>query len=219
MISLLKVFLIISGIFASTFLLMSFTNLLTISDIENWLSQATEWSPIYVGSIVATLLFADLFIAMPTLTICLLSGYFLGHTYGSIAALIGILLAGVCGYVISRYYGKSILGFLLKDEDKRNEAVRTFQDHGFAMILLSRAMPILPEASACLSGMTKMPFSQFFLAWSISSVPYVLIATYAGAISSFENPKPAVFTAIGITTFLWLAWYIYHRFNKKPLIN
>lgn len=219
MISLLKVFLIISGIFASTFVFMSFTNLLTISDIENWLSQATELSPVYVGSIVAMLLFADLFIAMPTLTICLLSGYFLGHTYGSIAALIGISLAGVCGYAISRNYGKSILGLLLKDEDKRNEAIRAFQDHGFAMILLSRAMPILPEASACLSGMTKMPFGQFILAWLISSVPYVLIATYAGAISSFDNPKPAVFTAIGITTFFWGAWYTYHRFNKKQFIN
>jgi len=219
MVSLLKVFLIISAIFASTFVLMNFTNLLTISDIEHWLNQATTLSPIYIGGIIAILLFADLFIAMPTLTICLLSGYFLGHTQGAIAALSGILLAGVCGYVISRYYGKNILGFLLKDEDKRNDAIRTFQDHGFVMILLSRAMPILPEASACLSGMTKMPFGQFFLAWLISSVPYVLIATYAGAISSFENPKPAVFTAIGITTFLWIAWYVYHRFNKKVSIH
>lgn len=168
-----------------------------------------------MGSIVALLLFADLFIAVPTLTITILSGYFLGYSYGALAALTGILLAGVCGYALSHYYGNAILRFLLKDESKRNEAISAFQKHGFVMILLSRAMPILPEASACLSGMTRMPFSKFLFAWLISSVPYILIAAYAGSISSLDNPKPAIFTAISITAFFWIAWFIYHRLNKK----
>lgn len=211
---LLKVLLIVASLFASTFLLVKFTGLLTIEQIEGWLIQAKELSPLYVGSIVAILLFADLFIAVPTLTITLLSGYFLGHIYGALAAFVGVLLAGVCGYVLSRYFGNNILSFLLKDESKRNEAIHTFQTHGFAMILLSRAMPILPEASACLSGMTKMPFSKFLLGWLVSSVPYISIAAYAGSISSFDNPKPAIFTAIGITITLWVAWYIYHRLNS-----
>jgi len=213
--SLLKVFLIIASLFASTFLLIKLTGILTVEQIEGWLIQAKELSPLYVGGIVALLLFADLFIAVPTLTITILSGYFLGHIYGTIAALIGILLAGVCGYVLSHYYGNAILGFLLKNESKRNEAISAFQEHGIMMILLSRAMPILPEASACLSGMTRMPFHKFLIAWLVSSVPYILIATYAGSISSLDNPKPAVFTAIGITVFFWIAWFVYHRVNKK----
>lgn len=212
---LLKVLLIIATIFASTFLLIKFTGLLTIKQIEGWLTQAKELSPIYVGAIVALLLFADLFIAIPTLTVAILAGYFLGHTYGALAALTGIILAGICGHVISRYYGGVILGFLLKDESKRNDAIGTFQKHGFVMILLSRAMPILPEATACLSGMTRMPFNKFLAAWLISSVPYILIATYAGSISSIENPMPAIFTAIGISAFLWIAWFFYHRVNNK----
>lgn len=213
--SLLKVLLIVASLFATTFLLVKLTGVLTAEQIEGWLTQAKELSPLYVGGMVAILLFADLFIAVPTLTITLLSGCFLGHTYGAVAAITGVLLAGVCGYILSRYYGNTILGFLLKDESKRHEAIRAFQEHGFAMILLSRAMPILPEASACLSGMTKMPFVKFLLAWLISSVPYILIATYAGSISSLDNPKPAIFTAIGITAFFWIAWFIYSRLRKN----
>ncbi|VAW97413.1 hypothetical protein MNBD_GAMMA21-2509 [hydrothermal vent metagenome] len=212
---LLNVFLIVATVFASTFLLIKFTGLLTIEQIEGWLTQAKESSPIYVGAIVALLLFSDLFIAIPTLTVAILAGYFLGHTYGALASLTGIVLAGISGYVISRYYGGAILGFLLKDESKRNDAINTFQKHGFVMILLSRAMPILPEATGCLSGMTHMPFNKFFAAWLISSVPYILIATYAGSISSVENPMPAIFTAIGLSVFLWIAWFFYHRANKK----
>jgi len=213
--SLLKVFLIVASVFATTFLLIKFTGILTVEQIEGWLTQAKELSPLYVGVIVALLLFADLFIAIPTLTVTILAGYFLGHSYGAIAAFTGILFAGICGYGLSRYYGKAILGFLIKDKSKRNEAISAFQDHGFVMILLSRAMPILPEASACLSGMTRMPFSKFLFAWLISSVPYILIATYAGSISSLDNPKPAIFTAIGITSFFWVSWFIYHHFNKN----
>ena len=208
---LIKIFLVIAACFAATFLLIKFTGVLTIEQIESWLNQAQEASPIYTGTVVALLLFADLFIAVPTLTVTILAGYFLGHAYGIAASLTGILLAGVCGYTLSRYYGDTILRFLVKDEHKRSEAVETFQQHGFVMILLSRAMPILPETTACLSGMTRMPFMKFLLAWLLSSVPYILIATYAGSISSFDNPKPAILSAIGISAFLWTCWFIYHR--------
>ncbi len=212
---LIKLFLIIAACFAATFLLIKFTGILTVEQIEGWLIQAKELSPIYVGALIALLLFADLFIAVPTLTITILSGFFLGHTYGAISALIGVTLAGVCGYVLSRYYGNTILNLLIKDEIERNNAVTTFQNHGFIMILLSRAMPILPEVTACLSGMTQMTFYKFIIAWFISSVPYILIASYAGSISTIENPKPAIFTSIGILLFLWLSWFIYRHIHKK----
>jgi len=215
--SLLKVFLIVAACFAATFLLIKFSGILTLEQIEGWLLQAKELSPVYVGVIVALLLFADLFIAIPTLTVMILAGYFLGHSYGFLSAFIGIMLAGTSGYALSRYYGDFILGFLVKDKSKRNDVISTFQKHGFVMILLSRAMPILPETTACLSGMTRMPFNKFLLAWLISSVPYLLISTYAGSISTLENPMPAILTAIGISVFLWASWFLYHRRPQKGL--
>jgi uncharacterized membrane protein YdjX (TVP38/TMEM64 family) len=115
---------------------------------------------------------------------------------------------------LSRYYGDKILTFLIKDDYKKDNAIKTFHKHGFTMILLSRAMPMIPEISACLSGMTKMNFGKFILAWAISSIPYVLIASYAGSISSLENPKPAIFAAVGISLFFWISWFFYHRKHK-----
>ncbi len=212
--SLIKVFLIIATVFASTFLLIKFSGVLTLEHIEDWLTRATESSPIYVGAIVALLLFMDLFIAVPTLTVTILAGYFLGYTYGAFSALVGMIMAGICGYVLSRYYGEAVLRFLVKDENKRNDAIETFHRHGFAMILLSRALPIFPETTACLSGMTRMNFNKFLTAWLMSSVPYILIAAYAGSVSSFENPKPAIFAAIGLSIFFWVSWFFYHRMNK-----
>ena len=212
--SLIKVFLVLAAVFGSTFLLMKFSGVLTVEQIEGWLTHARTLSPLYVGTLVAVLLFADLFIAVPTLTITILAGYFLGHGYGAVSALTGVTLAGVCGYVLSRRYGDAVLCVLVKEESQRREAVASFQQHGFMMILLSRALPILPEVTACLSGMTGMKFSRFITAWLISAVPYTLLGTYAGSISTIENPKPAIYAAIGISMFLWIAWFVYRRWHQ-----
>ena len=213
--ALLKIILIIGLCFATTFILVKSTGSLSVDQIETWLNQARELSPVYVGSIVFALLFADLFIAVPTLTVTILSGFFLGQWIGTAAAWSGLMTAGVCGYWLSRYFGEAILRFLVRDEDEREEAKATFRRHGFVMILLSRAVPILPEVTACLAGMTGMGFPRFLLAWLLSTAPYTLIAAYAGSISSVESPQPAIFAAIGISGFFWIAWYLFHRRNRR----
>ncbi|NQZ83538.1 MAG: VTT domain-containing protein [Colwellia sp.] len=209
--SLIKIIAIMATCFAITFIIVKFTGILTIDQIEIWLTHAQNNSILYVAVIICLLLFCDLFIAIPTLTVTIFSGYFLGHIMGAVVAFTGMFLAGICGYGLSRYYGEKLLTFLVKDQIKRSEAIKAFEQHGFVMILLSRALPILPEVSACLSGMTGMPIKKFIFAWLMSTLPYVLIATFVGSISSFDNPKPAIYGALGISLFLWTAWYCYHR--------
>lgn len=206
---------VLALLFASTFLIARFTGVLTVENIEAWLTAAKSLSPVYVAIIVITLLFADLFIAVPTLTISILSGFFLGQFIGSAAAVTGMMLAGTIGYILSYAYGERLVALLIKDEQQRQEARDTFQKHGIIMILLARAVPILPEVTACMAGATRMRFSTFILAWSVSSVPYAMIAAYAGSISTLENPRPAIFTAIGLTAFFWVSWFIFQRLNKK----
>ena len=208
---LLKLILIIGLCFAATFVVLKGTGAITVEKIESWLTWARETTPLYVALIVAALLFADLFVAVPTLTVTILAGFFLGHYHGSAAAAAGLMLAGTCGYWLSRRFGDAILRTIVRDPAGRDEASQTFRRHGFAMILMSRAMPILPEVTACLAGITRMPFHRFLLAWSLSTLPYVGIAAYAGSISSLSNPQPAILAAIGIAAVLWTAWWLFRR--------
>lgn len=214
---LIKVFLIIATFFASTFIVIKMTGILTIEMIEEWLIIAQNSSFWYVALIVSTLLFIDLFIAMPTLTIIILAGFFLGFKGGFLAAFTGILLAGVVGYLLSRLAGERLLNLIMKDKTKQQQVKDSFSQHGVAMLLLSRALPILPETSACLAGITKMPFWRFISCWLVSVVPYALIATYAGSVSSINNPKPAIYTAIILSTALWICWWFYNRKSKLKI--
>lgn len=212
--SLIKLILMLSLFFATTFIVAKVTGFMTLAQLEDWLEYAKNMNALYLMALVALLLFADLFIAVPTLSIMMLSGYFLGHTGGALASITGVMLAGVSGYTLSYFYGEKIERIIIKDAQQRHEMRLQFDRYGVFMILLSRAMPILPEVSACISGVTRMPFLKFIAAWSASSVPYVLIATYAGSISSIDNLKPAIITAITLSLLFMLAWMIFKKHYK-----
>lgn len=208
---LIRLMLILFVGFAMTFLLIKGVTGLSFADVENWLRNAREISAEYVVMLVVGLLVADLLVSVPTLTITLLSGFLLGQWLGAAAALVGLYTAGCLGYLVSRRIGDRLLAVLLKQPENRQQAIKSFEAHGFGMIILARAVPILPEVTACLAGATKMPFARFIVAWSLNSVPYVLVATFAGSVSTLEEPQPALFTAMGISATLWISWFFYRR--------
>ncbi|HEY9081106.1 VTT domain-containing protein [Magnetovibrio sp.] len=215
MTSLLKLGLALALAFLSTFIVIKAMGWITVDDVRGWLQAGQTASPHMVGLIVTGLLFADLFIAVPTLTVTLLSGHFLGFELGFAYALSGYWLAGGTGYALSRAYGRRALVLVTKDAEKIAEMESIFNRHGLMVLSMARAMPILAEVSACLAGATRMPFRRFALGWAINSVPYAAIAAYGGSVSSLADPKPALFTAIGLTGVLWLGWYIFTKRAKR----
>lgn len=214
---LLTIALILATAFASTFIVIKATGILTIEDIKNWLTIASEINPAYVVLTVIILLFSDLFIAVPTLTICILSGYFLGWLTGGLASTAGMMLAGVVGYWICWNIGPKLLIRIYKDPKKLEEMQNIFSEHSTSVILMCRAMPILPEVVSCMAGANKMSFIRFIAFYSITTIPYAFIAAYAGSKSSLTNPTPAILTAIGISIVLWFSWFIFlRRYYPKP---
>jgi len=210
---LITIALILATIFASTFVVIKATGILTIEDVRHWLTMASEINPMYVALAVIILLFSDLFIAVPNLTICILSGYFLGWLGGGLASTTGMMLAGIVGYWICWAIGPKILIKIYKDPKKLAEMQNIFSEHSVSIILMCRALPILPEVVACLAGANKMSFFRFMVYYSISTIPYSFIAAYAGSKSSLANPTPAILAAIGISLALWVSWFIFLRRN------
>ncbi|MFT2090191.1 TVP38/TMEM64 family protein [Paraglaciecola sp. 2405UD69-4] len=219
--ALLKLILSFTLVFISIFVLMKFTGVITIEKVENWLLIAKDTGVWTLMFIVVVILMSDLLLSIPTLATVTLSGYFLGHLYGAIASLAGLMLVGVMGYLLSYYHGDKIEMRVLKTREQRLDARQNFAQHGIVMILFSRAIPMLPEISACMAGMTKMPFYKFIAAWSLSIIPYVLVCSYAGSISSLDNPNPAIYSAISVNIVIWLAWYATRKLGKhaKTIAN
>lgn len=212
---LIMVSLVLAAVFGSTFLIVSLSGVVTLDDIETLLTQAKSINVAYVSVCVMILLLADLVMFVPTMSICLLAGFLLGFPLGFFSALMGMLMSGILGYVISRKYGRALLVKIYKDPEKLAEMENIFNEKGAVVILLSRAAPMLPEISCCLAGANNMPFKYFISVFLMATAPYALITTIAGSYSSVENPMPAVYAAISITLILWVTWYVFLQKNRK----
>ena len=170
-----------------------------------------------VGLIIIALMLIDLFIAIPTLSLTILSGFFLGVELGVLYSSIGMLGSGTMGYIISRFHGEKLLNFVTKDEKQKNEMTRIFSLFGPFSLMLCRAAPMLPEVTSCLAGVTKMPYWKYLLFYSIGTLPYALIAAYSGSISTVNDPEPAIYTFISIFAGLTLVWITFLYFNKHRI--
>lgn len=215
--ALIKFVLLLGAFFTFTLLLFKALGILSVDDIRFWLEQAMTLSPWIVGVIIVALMMIDLFIAIPTLSLTILSGFFLGHELGVFYSSLGMLSAGTMGYVISRFHGEKLLRFVSKDEEQIEEMRRLFTQFGPVSLMLCRAAPMLPEVTSCLAGVTRMPYWKYILFYSIGTIPYSVIAAYSGAVSSIDDPSPAIFTFIGIFGGLSLIWMAFLWFNKHQL--
>ncbi len=209
--TLIKVMLTIAAVFASTFVIGRLLGILTEDNVREWLELASTLSALTVIAVVVGLLAIDLFVAVPTLTIVILGSYFLGFEMGFAAAMVGSATAAFGGYVICRRWGESAIAKIVRDDTKRAEMRDAFLAHGPGMIMLSRAAPILPEVTACMAGMTRMPFLRFTVFWIVGTMPYMGIAAYAGSVSTLDDPRPAIFAALGLYAAMWLGWFVYRK--------
>ena len=212
---LLKVMLILLCIFGSTFVVGRLLGVLTVENVRSWLAMANEIEPVYVIMTVILLLFTDLFVAVPTLTITLLSGYFLGFPVGAATAFVGMSAAALTGYALSWRWGEKGIDLLIKDHQQKAELNLEFSRSGPVMIALSRAAPMIPEITACMAGATRMALWRYVLFFTISTLPYALIAAYAGSVSTIEDPKPAILACLFLYAVLWSLWFLYRRRNRR----
>lgn len=209
--SLLKVVLPLGLFFGAMLVLLQWTGVITKERIEAFLAAAQSMSPAWGAVAVAGLMLGDLFFPVPTLTVMLVAGSLLGFEISAIASIIGLLLAGSTGYWLSARYGDAVVRRIVPNTEEREEMNRVFLRHGVIVILLSRALPMLPETSACLAGATSMRWQTFLMAWLASTVPYAIVASYAGSISSLDNPWPAIATAVGLGSVFAIGWLLFRR--------
>jgi len=212
---LLKIMVALTLIFVAIFLLGQFFGLLTVDKVRVLLETAQRIDPTYIFAAVIILLLLDIILSVPTLATILLAGFFLGFPLGAAAALVGLTLAMLTGYLISRRYGGRAVNFLIKAETERAEIATSFARNGPAMIMLARAVPMAPEVTACMAGLTHMPLLRYMIFYALGTLPYVAIAAYAGSISSPSDPKPAIFAGLGLYAALWIGWYIYQHRQKS----
>jgi uncharacterized membrane protein YdjX (TVP38/TMEM64 family) len=100
-------------------------------------------------------------------------------------------LGGLVAYALCWKFGHKPALWLAGEEGlAKGEALFRSQRGGW-LVALSRWMPVLPEAVACLAGLTEMPFRVFLIALLSGTVPLGFAFAAIGALG-MERPGLAI---------------------------
>ena len=216
---LLKIALVLGLAFASTFVILQSTGLVTEERVRAWFAAAQSIHPAWIVALVMVLLVLDLFIAIPTMTTILLAGFLLGPWLGGAASAIGLMMLGSTGYVFGRRFGRPILVRLFKGERRLDEVESAFARNDLLTLFVCQALPILPELTCTLAGISRMKLARFALGYAAGVVPFAFIVAYAGSVSTIAEPWPAIYAAIGVSTGLFLAWTALKRRKSSVVVR
>jgi uncharacterized membrane protein YdjX (TVP38/TMEM64 family) len=169
----------------------------TLDGAVAWLEKAGPWA--WAAGI--GLLAADLVLPVPGTVVMSALGWVYGVLLGGLAAAVGSMVAGLCGYGVGRLIGERAARRLLGDRDFEKGKL-LFARGGGWMVALSRALPILPEAVSCTAGLVRMPFGRFLVSLACGSLPVGYLYAWIGA-AGREAPGWALVFSLLVPALLW----------------
>lgn len=164
-----------------------------------WIGSAGPWA--WAAGI--GLMAADLLLPVPGTVVMSALGWIYGTWWGGLAAVAGLMIAGLCGYGLGRLVGEKAARWLLGDHDFEKGRL-LFARGGGWMIALSRALPILPEALSCTAGLVRMPFGRFLVSLLCGSLPVGFLFAWIGA-AGRDAPAWALAFSLLVPAILWTA--------------
>ncbi|MCM8526519.1 MAG: VTT domain-containing protein, partial [Lentisphaeraceae bacterium] len=166
----------------------------------------------WIAAIV--LMVSDLFLPIPASAVMSAIGSKYGMTLGFIINFSGLMLAGLTAYFTAGLLSKKASSFICSDQELA-EYESFFNKWGGASIIISRALPILPEVTSLMAGFTKMNFLKYFSSLSLGSLGVSLFFTWIGH-SNSQEPIGGIAIAVTVPLILWLAL---SRLFLKPASN
>jgi uncharacterized membrane protein YdjX (TVP38/TMEM64 family) len=203
-----KIGLGLGAFFTSTLLVNHAAGWLTIDSVRAFIEtlSASPQASLWIGLAVFALLSVDSVIAVPTTATIVLGGFFLGPLGGGLVAACGLMFAGSICYAGGRAGGDRFLHRLMP-ADELAELRVWFGASGSFALLVARALPMLPEVLSCLAGMSRISYARYLLTFAAGNLPYAFLAAWAGSISDFSNPWPALAVGVGVPALAWIAWF------------
>jgi len=120
------------------------------------LRRLEPWSALAAVS----LLVADIVLPLPASGVMAALGVLYGPLIGGLLAAAGNFLSGLVAYLACRRFGRPAARWFL-GEDGYRRASAGLDGFGVAAVAGSRALPVLPEVTACLAGMLGMTWRRF----------------------------------------------------------
>ena len=159
----------------------------TVHEAFNDAVQA-ELHPVWLAGLIALLLASDLVLPVPSSVASTAAGAALGFEAGTLTIWVGMSLGCLIGYWLGAF--ASTLGVRrLLGKEELEKAQRLVCRYGVMALVITRAVPVLAEASVIVAGLTRVPLRSFLIVTGLAnlgvSAVYAGVGAFASAIDSF----------------------------------
>jgi uncharacterized membrane protein YdjX (TVP38/TMEM64 family) len=155
----------------------------------------------------------------PIAPLSLAAGLAFGELWGAIYLMIGAMIGTSATFMISRYFGRSLIEKMLKGKFKGLD--EKLAKNGFMTILFFRVIPLMPyEALNYAGGLSKIKFKDYFLATFLGLIPGVIIAAFfGGRLGEIKNMRDILTSkfliAVGLIIIIMAVPVIYQMAQKN----
>lgn len=151
------------------------------------------------------LLVSDIALPIPGTVVMSVLGWMYGWWLGGLIASGGSFLSGAVAYALCRWFGHAAALWIAGEKGlAKGEAY--FARNGGWLVALSRWMPVLPEAVACLAGLVRMPCRPFLLALACGSLPLGFAFAAIGHLGHASPAWAVALSALLPLLFWGLGW-------------
>ncbi|MCA9108819.1 MAG: VTT domain-containing protein [Planctomycetaceae bacterium] len=180
------------------------------AEVQEWVQQ--EWSTRTRFWMIVLVLSLDILLPIPSSGVSTYAGGKLGFLSGTLASWLGMSLGAVLGFALARWLGRP---FALRFGGRDVSAIEGAQlQFGPAVLVFTRALPILAEACVLLMGVLKLPWRNFLPAVLLSNL--VISMAYAAFGAYFvERDSLAVAVIASVLLPLGIAILVRNRIRRN----
>ena len=174
----------------------------TINGTLAWLRGFGGWAVLAA----ALLLASDILLPIPATLVMTALGMLYGPVAGGLIGAAGSFLGGIVAFLACAKWGRLAARRLVRDDElARGEAL--FERWGAWIIVLSRWLPIIPEAVSCMAGIVSMPRRLFIGALACGVAPPAFTFALVGHLGVDRPALTFLLSALLPAAF----WLIVHR--------
>jgi uncharacterized membrane protein YdjX (TVP38/TMEM64 family) len=126
--------------------------------VKQWM-QTPQSTPVAAAAVVG-LLSIDIFLPIPSSVVSTLGGWKLGIIGGMAASFAGLSAGAAIGFALARRWGRPFAARFSRPEELERTQ-RIAEQFGPTVLVLTRAVPVLAEASVLLMGIHNLSWRRF----------------------------------------------------------
>jgi uncharacterized membrane protein YdjX (TVP38/TMEM64 family) len=166
------------------------------------------------AAVIIGVLAVDIFLPIPSSMISTLAGMKLGWLLGTLASWIGMTIGSTIGFAFARWFGPTFTRWFVKPTSLAQMHTLT-ERYGPRVIVLTRGLPILAEATVLLLGLERLAWRKFLPPLLLSNLGLSLVYALFGHFAAQWDATPLAI-AVSILLPVLVAVVVQRRSKTTP---